>query len=254
MLCLVALGLSYGIASAGATVSYRADSFGLASQTVSSAPSHLTTLPPSQQMLNGQTLPQPSFVLTTTAVRDISSGISSIEAKQQEQRKAAQQAARQEEQQHIAVAQAAKAAQQAALAQEGAAYALFSLSDVDWTVGKDAFLSEWSARLDAYLSGSPLAGHGSTFALAAWNNGVDPRWSPAIANTESSKGLYCFAPFNAWGWGSISWSNWDDAINAQVAGLASRYGYSLTYANATTYCPPNSDHWFNATLSEMYRM
>ena len=141
--------------------------------------------------------------------------------------------------------------QQAQAAREAAADALAGLPDVDWSVGEDEFVSTWTARIDAYLAGSPLAGQGRTFAEAAWNNGVDPRWSPAISNTESSKGAHCFAPYNAWGWGDSSWSSWEEAINAHVAGLAANYGYSITYAFAVQYCPPNADHWFNATLSQM---
>ncbi len=64
------------------------------------------------------------------------------------------------------------------------------------------YYEEAIARIDAYLAGSPLEGQGVTFATAAWNNGVDPRWSPAISNTESSKGLYCSGSCNAWGWAS----------------------------------------------------
>ena len=89
-------------------------------------------------------------------------------------------------------------------AQDSAASALASLPDVDFSVGKEAFISTWSQRIDAYLSGSPLAGQGVTFATAAWEYGVDPRWSPAISNTESSKGAVCFKPYNAWGWGQSS--------------------------------------------------
>ncbi len=37
-------------------------------------------------------------------------------------------------------------------------------NSVDWSDGKSAFVSKWSGRIDAYLSGSPLAGYGSTFA------------------------------------------------------------------------------------------
>ena len=151
----------------------------------------------------------------------------------------------------MAAAEAAKAEQQAKAAQDSAASALASLPDVDFSVGKEAFIAEWTQRIDAYLAGSPLAGQGVTFATAAWDNGVDPRWSPAISNTESSKGAHCFLPYNAWGWGDRSWSNWEDAINAHVAGLAQGYGYSITYANAAKYCPPNTDHWFNATLGQM---
>lgn len=188
-----------------------------------------------------------SDTLAKTNSRDISQGIAEIEAQEEAERKAAEEAARAEEEARIAAAEAAKAAAE----QETAEAAVVALSDVDFSVGEEAFVAEWGARIDAYLAGSPLAGHGATFAKAAWDNGVDPRWSPAISNTESSKGAVCFLPYNAWGWGQSSWSNWDDAINAHVAGLASGYGYTISYANAVKYCPPNATHWFNATLAQM---
>lgn len=128
-----------------------------------------------------------------------------------------------------------------------------STSDTDavtWTE-RDEFVQEWSGRIDAYLAGSPLAGHGTTFAEAAYDYGVDPRFSPAISNVESSKGLYCFKPHNAWGWGSSSWPDWDTAIRAHVAGLASGYGYTVSVSAAKKYCPPNWQFWYSAVLSNM---
>ena len=122
---------------------------------------------------------------------------------------------------------------------------------VDWSTDKQAFVSEWTPRIDAYLSGSPLAGQGKTFAEAAWNYGVDPRWSPAISYTESSKGANCFASYNAWGWLGYSWSSWEEAINAHVRGLARGYGYTISVEAAKKYCPPNWEHWYNTTLSQM---
>ncbi|OUO32461.1 hypothetical protein B5F85_06635 [Olsenella sp. An293] len=116
---------------------------------------------------------------------------------------------------------------------------------------KDAFVSEWSARIDAYLAGSPLAGQGTTFAEAAWEYGCDPRLSPAISTVESSTGRVCFLPHNAWGWGSSSWSSWEEAIWAHVAGLAAGYGGQLTYAGAQKYCPPNADAWYASVLANM---
>ena len=151
----------------------------------------------------------------------------------------------------LGAAEQAKAEQEAAAARDAASDAVASLPEVDFSVGKEAFVSEWTSRINAYLAGSPLAGQGATFAEAAWSNGVDPRWSPAISNTESSKGAHCFLPYNAWGWGDKSWSSWEEAINAHVAGLANGYGYSITYANAAKYCPPNTDHWFKATIGQM---
>ncbi len=126
-----------------------------------------------------------------------------------------------------------------------------SISDVDWSVDRDTFIAEWTTRIDAYLAGSPLAGYGYAFAEAAWEYGVDPRWSPAISCIESSKGLYCFQSYNAWGWGSVSWSDWDTAIRAHVRGLANGYGYTITVAAAQKYCPYNWQHWYSSVLAEM---
>ena len=123
--------------------------------------------------------------------------------------------------------------------------------DVDWSSDKKAFVNKWSGRIDSYLSGSPLAGQGQVFAEAAWDYGVDPRWSPAIAYKESSLGAHCFKPHNAWGWGSSSWSSWDEAIRAHVSGLARIYGSTLTPEAARKYCPPNSTDWYNTVLSQM---
>lgn len=112
-------------------------------------------------------------------------------------------------------------------------------------------LDGWAARIDAYLAGSPLAGQGYTFASAALNCGIDPRFSPAIACTESGKGRYCFLPHNAWGWGSASWGSWEEAINAHVSGLARLYGSTVTVEGAKMYCPPNWQHWYNMVSSQM---
>jgi len=121
----------------------------------------------------------------------------------------------------------------------------------DWTSDQAAFINDWSARIDAYLAGSPMAGQGTTFAKAAWDYGVDPRWSPAIAFTESSLGMNCFMPYNAWGWGSASWGSWEEAIPAHVAGLARGYGYTISIESAQKYCPPNWEAWYNRTLAQM---
>lgn len=127
-------------------------------------------------------------------------------------------------------------------------------SDVSWMSDQDAFVSEWTWRIDSYLAGSPLAGQGHSFALAAWNYGVDPRWSPAIAYLESSLGAYCFAPHNAWGWGDCSWGSWEEAINDHVRGLARGYGYTISIEAARKYCPPNSQHWYDVVSSQMNRI
>ncbi len=126
--------------------------------------------------------------------------------------------------------------------------------NVDWNSDRESFISTWTARIDAYLAGSPLAGQGRTFAEAAWEYGADPRFSPAIAMVESSLGRYCFLPHNAWGWGSSSWGSWEEAIWDHVAGLAAGYGGQLTYAGAQKYCPPNADRWYASVLANMQRI
>ena len=127
----------------------------------------------------------------------------------------------------------------------------YDLPAVDWSIGKDAFIAEWTARIDNYLAGSPLEGYGAVFAEAAWDNGVDPRWSPAISNTESGKGSVCFRSYNAWGWGNVSWYDWESAIRDHVEGLAAGYGYSITMEAAQSYCPPTWSEWYSKTLEQM---
>lgn len=135
---------------------------------------------------------------------------------------------------------------------EAGAAAVAAVDDgANWSSDEAAFVQSWAGRIDAYLSGTPLAGQGATFAQAAWNYGVDPRWSPAISFTESSCGAACFLPHNAWGWGSISWDSWEEAIDAHVRGLARGYGYTISMEAAQKYCPPNAQHWYDTTLDQM---
>lgn len=222
--------------------------------------------------------------LASSSTRDISSGLKMIDDKEREERerkeaenaaaieRMAAQKAKQGAASNVTTVTTAPAAQPAEessapasssddnsgnaeaveeVHQEMVAPVEYNLPAVDWTVGKEEFLAEWTARIDAYLAGSPLAGYGATFAEAAWENGVDPRWSPAISNTESGKGSVCFRSHNAWGWGGSGWSDWDTAIRSHVAGLASGYGYSITMAAASAYCPPTAADWYNTTIKEM---
>ncbi len=206
-----------------------------------------------QATANAATTPRGSFgsasedmvyedsVLVSTSSINISAGIATIE----EEERIAEEQRRQAELAAIAAAEEAQAAYTAS------APAAANLSEVDWSSGEAAFLEEWTARIDAYLAGSPLEGYGATFAKAAWDNHVDPRFSPAISSTESGKGSACFRPYNAWGWGATGWSSWEEAINAHVAGLAAGYGYSITPAGAQSYCPPTWQSWYSRTLAQM---
>lgn len=130
----------------------------------------------------------------------------------------------------------------------------------DWFAGRDEFIDHWAERLDRYLAGSPLAGQGENFAKAAWKYNIDPRWSAAISNTESSKGAYCIRPHNAWGWGAadedpaglaLHWDSWEDAIDAHAKGLSEGYGYTISMYGARAYCPNTWQSWYNKTLNQM---
>ena len=176
--------------------------------------------------------------LTAPSVRTVEAGFALIDKREEEER-----------QQLIADNEAAPKRAERNRAKQG--HCDYGMTEVDWSVGRDAFVAEWSQRIDAYLSGSPLAGYGEVFARAAWDNGVDPRWSPAISDTESSKGKVCFLPHNAWGWGESSWDDWESAIKAHVAGLSRVYGYSVTPTAAAIYCPPNHVFWYSHTYEQM---
>lgn len=175
-------------------------------------------------------------------------------AKKAAEEAAAQEAAEESERGQAVVEEAPNADEAAAEAEEVAEETpTVSPSDdgADWDEDKQAFVDSWAGRIDNYLSGSPLAGQGATFASAAWDYGVDPRWSPAISAVESSKGVACFRSHNAWGWGSASWGSWEEAIDAHVAGLARGYGYTLSESAAKKYCPPNWRHWYDRCAAEM---
>lgn len=187
-------------------------------------------------------------LLTKTASRNINKAVDEMLAEEEAERKAAEEA-------RLAAEAATRARLTTLQNRSQNDAALLGIASVDWLAGHDAFVAEWTARLNTYLAGSALASQGATFAEAAWNYGVDPRLSPAISNTESSKGAICFLSHNAWGWGDSSWSTWEQAIDAHVQGL-SKGGYApmMTYADAQRYCPPNYDHWYKSTVTEMARM
>lgn len=243
--CVLAGSVGLGVASAGGGVSHDVDSFGIAAAGAAASASMTTADFSEASSAHPSAADEPAMreaaVLSSTASRDISQGIDAIEAAEAE-----------EEAARIAAAEKAKAEQREAEQRSSADAALAALPDVDFSVGEEAFLAEWTVRINAYLAGSALAGYGAVFAEAAWVNGVDPRWSPAISNTESSKGAHPYKPFNAWGWKtSDTWSSWEEAINAHVAGLAKGYGYTISVANAKKYCPPTYMEWFDKTIAQM---
>lgn len=172
------------------------------------------------------------------------------------QREAAQKAAEEQAQQEAREREAEQqaAAEQGEESPAGPSVSAPSAADANWSGDKATFVKSWAGRLDAYLAGSPLSGQGKTFASAAWDAGIDPRFSAAISEVESSKGAVCFRPYNAWGWGSVSWGSWEEAIAAHATGLARGYGYTVSEAAAQKYCPSNWQHWYDRVAQEMAKI
>lgn len=110
---------------------------------------------------------------------------------------------------------------------------------------RDEYVETWGERIDAFNAGYPLEGYGDVFAAAAYDYGIDPRFSPAIARVESGSGTNCFLPYNAWGWGNASWPNWGSAIYEHVQLLSIGYGPTLDYADAQRYNPETTDEWYD---------
>lgn len=167
-------------------------------------------------------------------------------------RAAAAQAAEQQASQYVLNSSSASAEEKQVASAASNAASSASASHVGWSADKSEFVDSWAPRIDAYLSGSPMAGTGEYYAAAAWDNGVDPRWAPAISYVESSKGAVCYRSHNAWGYGGISFGSWEEGINRVVAALGgSLYGGYLTREAAATYCPTGPDHWYNTCAAQM---
>lgn len=260
----VVCGVGFGVASADSSDDVaRAGAFGFDAATTSATANNQKQAASAAQEFQGEYREQ--SVLVTTSQRTVDSGMKMIDAREAEERRRAKAEAAAKREREEAENRQALERVVAGKAKQGVATSIqeelarsaqqevreYDLPAVDWSVGREAFVEEWGSRIDAYLDGSPLAGMGSVFADAAWENGVDPRWSPAVSCTESGKGSVCFASCNAWGWGEGGWGDWETAIRAHVAGLAQGYGYSITPEAAATYCPPNSDFWYANTLSQM---
>ena len=113
------------------------------------------------------------------------------------------------------------------------------------------YAEAWGARIDAFNAGFPLEGYGTTFAYAAYDYGIDPRIAPAIARVESGSGDVCFLPYNAWGWGDVSWPDWETAIWDFTQGFAEGYGSEVTYEVAERYNQANVDEWYAQVTSCM---
>ena len=98
-----------------------------------------------------------------------------------------------------------------------------------------------------YLSkrNAPLAQYADVLVTAAEEYGIDYRLVAAISIVESGGGKNCFRPYNAWGWGGMTFESWQDGIYTVSKGLSKYYAKGATTPAyiAPSYCPPNATKW-----------
>jgi hypothetical protein len=111
-------------------------------------------------------------------------------------------------------------------------------------------------RIFAFLDGrgAPLAAQAELFVEAGLRHDVDPRLVVAIAIAESNGGeMHPQGTHNVWGWsgsggprGLRAWDSWEDSIDEYTERLGALYDTdNVDWAFASTYCPPNTQWWFN---------
>jgi len=98
-----------------------------------------------------------------------------------------------------------------------------------------------------YLSkrNSPLAEYADVLVTSAYKYGIDYRLVAAISVIESGGGKNCFKPYNAWGWGGMTFESWNNGIDTVSKGLGKYYARGATTPAliAPAYCPPNAVKW-----------
>ena len=77
---------------------------------------------------------------------------------------------------------------------------------------KKQFVALWGKKIDEYNKGYPLEGYGDVFAEKAYECGIDPRWSPALARVITNSGENCDYPYNAWNIDNKMFGSWEESI------------------------------------------
>ena len=99
------------------------------------------------------------------------------------------------------------------------------------------------ARIDVYYAqrGSPMQGTRAIFLREFERTGINPYLSVAISEGESTCGLACFAPHNAWGMLAYpgGFSSWDEGITANFNWLQKYFGCPQTAYDCPGYCEPS---------------
>ncbi|MFU8842048.1 MAG: hypothetical protein ACNA8R_15265 [Nitriliruptoraceae bacterium] len=111
-------------------------------------------------------------------------------------------------------------------------------------------------RIFAFLDGrgAPLAAQAELLVEAGIRHDVDPRVVVAIAIAESNGGeMHPQGTHNVWGWsgsggprGLRAWDSWEASIDEYTARLGALYDTdNVDWAFASTYCPPNTQWWYD---------
>lgn len=92
---------------------------------------------------------------------------------------------------------------------------------------------------------APLAAYAEEFVKAADTYGIDYRLAPSISIIESSGGVHTFRTYNAWGWGKMNFSSWEEGIWTVSKGLGIYYskGLDTPHEISRSYCPPSASEW-----------
>lgn len=92
---------------------------------------------------------------------------------------------------------------------------------------------------------APLHTYAEEFVKAADTYGIDYRLAASISIIESSGGIHTFRTYNAWGWGKMNFSSWEEGIWTVSEGLGKYYAKGLNTPQkiSRSYCPPSASEW-----------
>jgi len=95
-------------------------------------------------------------------------------------------------------------------------------------------------KIDTWLAqrGSPMVGCGEYYVQGQERTGIPATLSVGIAEAESSSGMACFAPHNAFGMLAYpgGWGSWEEAIAANFDWLVRYYGCPQGMSACPGYC------------------
>lgn len=100
--------------------------------------------------------------------------------------------------------------------------------------------ADLAARIDAYLSGSPMAGLGEVMVANAERTGVWVMLCPAQAYAESSIGRVNLYPYQAWGMYGVHPSSWEDGVARYFDNIVAHWGPAQNCHELVNpdYCEP----------------